>query len=272
VSAPHRTPDGHGDEAARIAAVHRYEILDTPPDGTFDDIAEVAATVCGTPIATVSIVDTDRVWFAATRGLQGVAEVGIEPGLCASAYLSDGPYVVNDALLDPRTLDHPLVRGELGIRFYAAAPIITEDKHRLGTVNVIDFMPRQLTDNQTAVLTGLTKLVAKHLEVRLATIQAIRDEQRMRADADQRAAADAMLTDRLRQATVAHRRAPHPSECQLGGNGHPCRRPAEMKVADSWGDSAWGCAAHAEEAIVHVRNAFVANEELGGLAAYVDRT
>jgi GAF domain-containing protein len=260
-----------GDEAARLAAVHRYEILDAPPDGTFDDISEVAATVCGTPIATVTIVDADRVWFAAARGLQGVKQAGTEPGLCTSAFLADGPYVVNDALVDPRTLNHPLVRGELGLRFYAAAPIITEDQFRLGTVNVIDAMPRQLTENQTAVLSGLARLVAKHLEVRLAAIRAVREEQRMRADAEQRAAADAMLTNRLRQATAAHRRVPHPTECQLGGMGTPCRRPAEIRVADSWGDSAWGCATHAEEAIVHVRNAFVASEDLGGLAAYVER-
>jgi GAF domain-containing protein len=259
-----------GDEAARLAAVRRYEILDAPPDGTFDHIAELAATVCGTPIATVTIVDEERVWFAASRGLPGVTQVGNEPGLCASAHLADGPYVVNDAQVDPRTLDHPLVRGALGLRFYAAAPVITHDGFRLGTVNVIDSMPRQLTDNQTAVLTGLAKLVAKHLEVRLDTIRAVREEQRLRADAERRAASDALLTNRLRQATTAHRRVPHPSRCQLGG-ADPCPRPAEMKVADSWGDSAWGCATHAEEAIVHVRNAFVASEELGGLRAYVDR-
>ncbi len=269
MSASTRAGGEPGDEAARLAAVHRYEILDAPPDGTFDDIAELAAIVCGTPIATVTIVDADRVWFAASRGLPGVKQIGTEPGLCTSAYLSDGPYVVNDALLDPRTLDHPLVRGKLGLRFYAAAPIISEDKFRLGTVNVIDSMPRQLTDNQTAVLAGLAKLVAKHLEVRLATIRALREEQRLRADAERRAASDALLTNRLRQATAAHRRAPHPSTCQLGGTGTPCPRPAEMKVADSWGDSAWGCAAHAEETIVHVRNAFVASEELGGLSAYL---
>jgi GAF domain-containing protein len=262
---------GDRDGAARLAAVRRYEILDAPPDGTFDDIAEVAATVCGTPIATVTVVDADRVWFAAARGLPGVTEVGTQPGLCASAYLADGPYVVNDALVDPRTLDHPLVRGELGLRFYAAAPIITDDKFRLGTVNVIDFLPRQLTDNQTAVLTGLAGLVAKHLDVRLATIHAIRAEQRLRIAAEQRAASDALLTNRLRQATAAHRRMPHPDRCQLGGGGTPCSRPAEMKVADAWGDSAWGCAQHVEETIVQVRNAFVASEELGGLAAYVDR-
>jgi len=72
-------------DPARLAAVRRYEILDAPTDGQFDTIAAAAAAVCGTPIATVSIVDADRVWFAAAKGLDGVAQVGTEPGLCASA-------------------------------------------------------------------------------------------------------------------------------------------------------------------------------------------
>ena len=120
--------------------MRRYEILDAPTDGQFDTIA----AACGTPIATVSIVDADRVWLAAAKGLDGVAQVGTEPGLCASAFCADGPYVVNDAVADPRTVDHPLVRGELGLRFYAAAPIVTADGHHLGTVTAIDATPRQL--------------------------------------------------------------------------------------------------------------------------------
>lgn len=260
-----------GDEAARLAAVHRYEILDTPGDGTFDDIAELAATTCGTPIATVTIVDTDRVWFAAARGLHGVTEVSTDPGLCASAYLADGTYVINDALLDPRTIDHPLVRGELGLRFYAAAPIITGEGFRLGTVNVIDHMPRQLTEAQTGVLAGLAKLVARHLDLRLAAIRAVRAEQQLRAEADERAAASAALAEQLRAAADAQRHRPHPATCQLGSTRAPCPRPAELKVADSWGDSLWSCQQHAEEAILNVRNVFVASHELGGLAAYAAR-
>ena len=259
-------------EAARLAAIRRYEILDTPHDGTFDDIAALAATICGTPIATVSIVDTDRVWFAAVRGLEGVTEVGIEPGLCSSAFLADGPYVITDALVDPRTMGHPLVRGELSLRFYAAAPIITTEGFRLGTVNVIDHMPRQLTDAQTEVLSGLAKLVARHLDLRLAAIHAVRAEQQLRTDADRRATASAELTEKLRAAAAAaDLNRPHPEFCQLGGMRVPCIRPAEVKIADSWGDSVWSCTEHAEEAIVNVRNVFVASDELGGLAAYANR-
>jgi GAF domain-containing protein len=160
--------------AARLAAVRRYEILDAPADGSFDKIAWLAATIFRTPIATVTIVDRDRVWFAATEGLDGVSQIGAEPGLCASAILQPGPYVVNDAVINPRTMDHPLVRGDFGLRFYAAAPIVTPDGYRLGTVNVIDTEPREMSDADMRVLETLAGLVADHLETRLAAITASR--------------------------------------------------------------------------------------------------
>ncbi|MEU6829897.1 GAF domain-containing protein [Nocardia beijingensis] len=257
-------------DPARLAAVRRYEILDAPTDGQFDTIAATAAAVCGTPISTVSIVDADRVWFAAAKGLDGVAQVGTEPGLCASAFCAEGPYVVNDAVTDPRTLDHPLVRGELGLRFYAAAPIVTADGHHLGTVTAIDAMPRELSEVQRTVLGYLADQVAQHLELRLATIEAVRAERRFRDDAEQRAAAAAELAAQMRAAAAVQATTPHPEHCQLGGTAG-CTAPAELKIADSWGDSAWGCTTHVEEAIINVRSVFIANEELGGLAAYLNR-
>ena len=266
----HRVDTEAGAEAARLA-VHRYDILDAPRDGSFDDIAELAATICGTPIATVTIVDSDRVWFAAVRGVPGVAEIGTEPGLCVSAYLAGGPYVIDDAPVDPRTMNHALVRGELGLRFYAAAPIITGDGSRLGTVNVIDHLPRELTEAQTGLLTGLAKQVARQLDVRLSALRAVRAEQELRGRADERAAASAERAERLRRAAEEQRGRPRPTNCDLGGRRSPCTRLAELKIADSWGDSVWSCTEHAEEVIVNVRNVFVATDELGGLAAYAAR-
>ncbi|MCM0677492.1 GAF domain-containing protein [Micromonospora phytophila] len=254
----------------RLAAVARYEILDAPREGAFDRVARIAATVFGTPIATVTVVDADRVWFAATEGLDGVTQVGVEPGLCASAVLADGPYVVNDAAVDPRTLDHPLVRGELGLRFYAAAPIITADGHRLGTVNVIDRTPREVTDGQTGVLVDLAGMVVDHLELRLAAARAVRAERQLRTVADLRAERSDQLAARLRTAMASVRDHAHPDTCQLGGR-ESCPAPAELKVADSWGDSAWACPKHAEEVILQVSSVFIADESLGGLAAFKTR-
>ncbi|WP_344454943.1 GAF domain-containing SpoIIE family protein phosphatase [Actinocorallia aurantiaca] len=171
-------------EQRRLAAVRRYSILDTPPDGVFDTIASLAARIFQAPMATVAIVDTDRVWFKATHGLDGVPQVGREPGLCASAILHDAPYAVSDALTDPRTAANSLVQGEPGVRFYAAAPITTESGERLGTVNVLDIRPREATDDQMAALKDLASLVMDELELRLSAMRTVAAERRMRTDAE----------------------------------------------------------------------------------------
>ena len=91
-------------EAARLAAVRRFEVLDTPADGAFDRITAMAARLLSVPIAIVSIVDHDRIWFKSRHGLPEVTEIGRDPGLCASAILDSRPWVVTDAAIDPRTL------------------------------------------------------------------------------------------------------------------------------------------------------------------------
>jgi hypothetical protein len=258
------------DDGARLAAVRRYEILEAPPDGVFDQVARLAARIFGTPVATVTIVDSDRVWFAASHGIDGVREVGAEPGLCASAVLQDGPYVVTDAALDPRTLDHPLVRGELGLRFYVAAPIQVRGGYRLGTVNVIDRRPREVSRDETEQLTLLAGIVADQLELRLAALDAAREQQRLRADAERRAAAASRLAESVRDAVVHHAGAARPANCELGGP-RPCGAPAELRVADAWGDSAWGCVRHVEEALITASSVFIADESMAGLARFMNR-
>jgi GAF domain-containing protein len=156
------------DEAARLAAVRRYEILDTPRDGAFDRITRIASLVLDVPIAIVSIVDTDRIWFKSAHGLDGVEQIDRVPGLCASAILSDELYLVGDAKVDPRTLANPLVAGEFGLRFYAAAPLQTSDGFNLGTMCVLDREPRALTEDHVRVLEDLAALVVDELELRLA--------------------------------------------------------------------------------------------------------
>lgn len=161
-------------EADRIKAVARYNILDTPPDGAFDRVAAIAAKLFGVPMATVSIVDTDRVWFKASLGLPGVRQVTRDPGLCASVILQGEVYVVSNAKSDPRTAGHPLVTGALGLQFYAAAPIITADGQRLGTVAVMDSEPHEATPVQLGMLEDLAAVVMDQLELRLAALGALR--------------------------------------------------------------------------------------------------
>jgi two-component sensor histidine kinase len=168
-------------EAARLAAVRRYAVLDTPPDGAFDRIAGLAARLLETPIAIISIVDEDRIWFKSHEGLDGVAEIPRDPGLCASAILHNGPWILNDASVEPVALANPLVAGEFGLRFYAGIPLRTQDGHGLGTLCVIDKAPREITPEQTAILQDLAAVVMDELELRreaIAPHQALRREMR----------------------------------------------------------------------------------------------
>jgi sigma-B regulation protein RsbU (phosphoserine phosphatase) len=168
-------------ETARLSAVRRYDILDTPPDGAFDRIAALAGRLFDVPVATVTIVDSDRIWFKAAHGLEGVAEIGRDPGLCGSAVLRDDALVIPDTLLDPVAADNPLVAGEMGVRFYAAAPITTPDGYRLGTVNILDTRPRSITQDDIATLSDLAAIVMDEMELRLSALRALRDEQERRA-------------------------------------------------------------------------------------------
>lgn len=154
-------------EDLRMRAVGRYEILDTPPDGAFDRITSLAARIFEVPISTITIVDHDRIWFKSKYGLDA-DEIGRDPGLCASAIIDNEPWVVNDASTDPRTFDNPLVRGDLGLRFYAGAPLKTGDGHNLGTLNIIDRVPRELSEEEKLTLTQLAEIVVDELELRLS--------------------------------------------------------------------------------------------------------
>jgi two-component sensor histidine kinase len=173
------------DEAARMAAVRRYEILDTPPDGIFDRITALAARRFGAPIAIISIVDHDRIWFKSHHGLD-VKQIGRDPGLCASAILSDEAHVLVDASTDVRTLANPLVAGDFGLRFYAGVPLQTSDGHNLGTLCVIDKAPRPVDQAQIEDLKDLAALVVDQLELRLAARQAVEKANLMAREIDHR--------------------------------------------------------------------------------------
>jgi formate hydrogenlyase transcriptional activator len=154
-------------ESQRLGALRRYQILDTLPDGTFDHLAAVAAVLFRVPIALVSLVDHDRIWFKSHHGLD-LSQVGREPGLCASAIFSAEVYHIRDAIHDVRALTNPLVAGDFGLRFYAAAPLRTHDGFNLGTLCIIDRKPRELSPSEAEMLTKLAALVMDQMELRLA--------------------------------------------------------------------------------------------------------
>jgi len=180
------------DEAARLSVVRRYDILDTPPDGAFDRVTELAADLFSTPISIISVVDHDRIWFKSHRGVD-VSEIGREPGLCASAILQNDPWLVKDARSDPRTLANPLVAGAFGLRFYLGVPLRTHDGFNLGTLCVIDREPRTVSERQIEQLSRLASLVMDQLELRLSARRAISELSIANAQKDEALSRQALM-------------------------------------------------------------------------------
>lgn len=152
-------------EAARVEALHKYAILDTEPEQTFDDLVLLASFICKTPVALISLVDEDRQWFKSKVGLS-ISETPREIAFCATAIQQPDVFVVPDTLNDERFRNNPLVVSEPNVRFYAGAPLIDEEGHALGTICVIDQIPRELAADQQMALKALSRLVLAQLEFR----------------------------------------------------------------------------------------------------------
>jgi signal transduction histidine kinase len=153
------------DEPARLAALVDAQVLDTPPEEDFDDIALLASEICGTPMGLVSLVDSDRQWFKAKIGLD-VSEMHRDLSFCAYAIGGHELLEVPDASVDARFADNPLVSGADTIRFYAGAPVVLDGSHSVGTVCVVDHVPRELTSSQRRALRSLARHASVQLELR----------------------------------------------------------------------------------------------------------
>lgn len=153
-------------ESRRLACLRKYAILDTPPEEEFDDLASVAALVCGTPIALVSLIDESRQWFKAKIGVD-IVETPRSVAMCDYAICSPREVmVVPDASVDPRFSSNPFVTGEAHVRFYAGAPLVTPDGYPLGTLCAIDRRPGSMTNPQVQALAVLARQVIARLETK----------------------------------------------------------------------------------------------------------
>jgi len=147
---------------SRLDELLSYKILDTPPEKILDDFTEIAATICDTPIALISILDEKRQWFKAKVGLD-VNQTPIEDSFCQYAlYDPDRIMVINDSLTDKRFVNNPLVLGDPHIRFYAGAPLVTPKGNVLGTICTIDNKPKEITERQKKALSLLSKKIMDH--------------------------------------------------------------------------------------------------------------
>jgi GAF domain-containing protein len=154
------TPD-----AARVASLEKYAILDTEPEQAFDDLTLLASYICKAPIAAISLIDGNRQWFKSKVGLS-VTETPREIAFCSTAIQQSDVLIVPDTLQDERFRNNPLVVSDPRIRFYAGAPLINEEGYALGTLCVIDRTPRELTPEQKEALQALSRLVLAQMEFR----------------------------------------------------------------------------------------------------------
>ena len=162
-------------EEQRLKALYRYQILDTSPEQAYDDFTHLISTVCQAPIAFITMVDSERLWFKSKVGLD-LTETPREHGFCAHTILQSNMLVVPDMTIDERFTDNILVTSDPFIKFYAGAPLITPDGHQIGSLCVIDYVPRELSSGQLAAIEALSRQVVTQLELRAAlnTIKTLR--------------------------------------------------------------------------------------------------
>ena len=166
-------------EGERLRALNRYKITDSPSEESFDGIVKLAAQIFDIPVALISLVDAESVFFKANFGMGKTKKTSRGKSLCSLAVLDPDITVFEDALKEPCLLSNPNVTGDFGLRFYAGAPLITHDGHSIGTLCIIDRKTRKFDARERKILQGLAKTVMDHIELRLSAIDTIGNLERI---------------------------------------------------------------------------------------------
>ena len=197
---------GFVDEHMRLQALDRYRILDTAPEARYDDAVTLAAAICDTPIAMISLIDERRQWLKAKVGVE-LDELPRELAFCNVTIQKRELFIVPDARRDPCFAHSPLVTQRPCIVFYAGAPLITRDGYAIGTLNVMDRVPRVLTEQQLQALCVLAQQVADQLELRKSLAELERTIAQRDATQAQLQRANRLLEERVAQRTAELQRA-----------------------------------------------------------------
>jgi len=166
-------PEPHPKNTERLDVLRAFDVLDSSPEKTYDELTQLTADLCEAPVCLVSLVEEDRQWFKSEVGL-GICETKIEQSICAHAVVLDDYLEIEDTQLDDRTKDNSLCLGERPFRFYAGAIIRSLSGWPLGTLCVLDYKPRRLTELQTQVLTTHARSVSHQLELTRTLVQQVR--------------------------------------------------------------------------------------------------
>jgi GAF domain-containing protein len=209
-------------EKKRLEVLWQYDVLDTVPEKVFDELTELAATICESPIAMITLVDEDRQWFKSKVGTN-VNETPREVSFCAHAILQEDLFIVPDATKDKRFARSPLVKSKPRIRFYAGAPLISPDGYALGTLCVIDNVPHELKPDQKRALQILSRHVMTQLELRRRSMELARAHEERERILEELQQVRTELT-RVRRELGGRKAAPHKGSIQFKMSRKTARR------------------------------------------------